>query len=449
MKILLRPFSGHGLFARAMRGSAITAGSYAFAQAMRLASNLILTRLLFPEAFGLMALVSVFMVGLTMFSDVGVGPAISQSIRGDDTDFLDTAWTIQVLRGLILWLATCALAWPAAQFYQAPDLLHLLPTVGLTLLISGFNPTRIDTANRHLLLGRVTLLDLISQIIGIIVMVGLAFAMRSVWALVLGAVVGAFAKLWLTHSYLPGPANRFRWEARAGHELIHFGKWIFLSTACGFLLSQGDKAILGAYLPLDQLGIYNIGYFLASFPILLGGAVIGRIMIPLYRDHAPALSAQNFTKLQRLRFGLSAGMLALLAVMAFLGIPVIGLLYDDRYIRAGAIVVAIACVQMPMVLGMTYDQSALAAGDSRNYFLLIAAKATVQTLAFLIGVQMAGLHGALLGQGLALAAVHPFIIWLAVKHKAWDAKHDAVFGVLTVALIAAAIWLNWDALALL
>ncbi|MGB8812227.1 MAG: oligosaccharide flippase family protein [Paracoccaceae bacterium] len=435
-----------GLFARALRGSAITAGSYAIAQGLRLASNLILTRLLFPEAFGLMALVSVFLVGLAMFSDVGIGPAISQNKRGDEAEFLNTAWTIQVVRGVLLWLATCAIAWPAARFYNAPDLITLLPVAGVTLLISGFNPTRIDTANRHLLLGRVTGLDLISQIIGIVSMVALALAMQSVWALVLGAVVGSAAKLVLMQLFLPGMHNRFQWEARAGAELIHFGKWIFLSTACGFLLSQGDKAILGAYLKLDQLGIYNIGYFLASFPVLLGGAVISRIMIPLYRDHPPAASAANFAKLRRLRFGLTGGMLALLAVMAFVGVPLVGLLYDARYAQAGGIVVAIACLQMPMVIGMTYDQSALAAGDSRNYFLVIAAKAAVQTVAFVAGAQLAGLPGALGAQGLALAAVHPLIIWLARRHRAWDGLHDAVFSAVALALIVLALWLNWPAL---
>ena len=430
------------LFARVMRGSVLTAGSYAIAQGLRLVSNLILTRLLFPEAFGLMALVSVFLVGLAMFSDVGIGPAISQSKRGDDVGFLNTAWSIQVLRGGALWLATCAFAWPAAQVYEAPELLALLPAAGLTLLISGFNPTRIDTANRHLLLGRLTGLDLAAQVIGIVAMVVLAEAMQSVWALVLGAIIGSVAKLLLTHFYLPGPRNSFRWEAAAAKDLIHFGKWIFLSTACGFLLSQGDKAILGAYLPLDQLGIYNIGYFLASFPVLLGGAVSSRIMIPLYRDHHPADSPVNFAKLRRLRVVLTGGMLGLLALMAFVGVPLVGVLYDARYAQAGAIVVAIACLQMPLVIGMTYDQSALAAGDSRSYFWIIAAKATVQTTGFLIGVHFAGLGGALLAQGLALAAVHPLIIWLARRHRAWDGWHDAGFALLALALMAAALWEN-------
>ena len=429
-----------GLFARAMRGSALTAGSYAITQVMRLGSNLILTRLLFPEAFGLMALVSVVLVGLAMFSDVGVGPAISQHRRGDERAFLDTAFTINVVRGGLLWVLTCALAYPMAVLYAAPDLIGLLPVAGVTLLISGFNPTRIDTANRHLMLGRVTLLDLIAQIIGIAAMVALAFALKSVWALVIGAIIGSAVKLMIISCLLPGPANSFRWDKDAGRDLIHFGKWIFLSTACGFLLSQGDKAIFGAYLSLQELGVYNIGYFLASFPVLLAGAVVGRIMIPLYRDHPPSASAANFTKMRRLRFGVTGGTLILLAVLALVGVALVGVMYDARYAGAGAIVVAIACVQMPGVIGMTYDQSALAAGDSRTYFGLMALKATVQTGAFLIGVAQGGLLGALLAQAIALVVLHPAIVLLARKHRAWDPMHDAVFFAAAAALAGFALW---------
>jgi len=438
----IQRLSGEGLFARALRGSMLTAGSYAVTQALRLGSNLILTRLLYPEAFGVMALVSVALVGLAMFSDMGVGPAISASPRGDERDFLDTAFTLNVARGAVLWAATCALAWPMARFYEAPDLMQLLPAAGLTLLISGFNPTRIDTANRHLLLGRLTLLDLIAQVIAIAAMVVLAFALRSVWALVIGAILGALAKLALTWRFLPGPANRFHWEPAAGRDLIRFGKWIFLSTACGFLLSQGDKAIFGAYLSLQELGIYNIGWFLASFPVLLAGAVTGRILIPLYRDHPPAASVQNAARMRRLRLLVTGGTLGLLGVLGLAGAPLVGLLYDARYGGAAAVVVVMACVQMPGVIGMTYDQSALAAGDSRNYFLVIALKAVLQTAAFLAGMHFGGLYGALAAQGAALCIMHLPIIWLARRHRAWDAVHDAGFFALAAVLAALVLWRN-------
>ncbi|MFZ1471109.1 MAG: oligosaccharide flippase family protein [Paracoccaceae bacterium] len=435
---------GMGLMGRALRGSALTAGSYVITQGLRLASNLALTRILFPEAFGLMALVSVVLVGLQMFSDTGVGPAISRSARGDEPAFLDTAWSINVIRGGMLFALTCALAWPLAALWQAPELRQLLPVAGVTLLIAGFNPSRIDTANRHLMLGRLTALDLAAQIIGIAAMVILALAMQSVWALVLGAIVGSCAKLVLTWGWLPGAANRFRWDGPAAHELVHFGKWIFLSTVCGFLLSQGDKAILGSYLPLPDLGIYNIGYFLASFPALLAGAVVSRVMIPLYRERA---KGRHDGRLERMRWGLTAGILLALGALALAGGPLVHMLYDDRYLAAGAIVTAVALVQMPAVIGMTYDQSALAAGDGRGYFALIAARAAVQTSAFLLGAHFAGLGGALLGQGVAAALVHPLIIRLARRHGVWDLRHDLAMAALVLLLVGLVAQMDGAALA--
>jgi O-antigen/teichoic acid export membrane protein len=431
-----------GLMGRALRGSALTAGSFVITQGLRLASNLILTRLLFPEAFGLMALVSVVLVGLQMFSDTGIGPAISRSPRGDDPAFLDTAWSLNVARGMLLWVLACALAWPLSQLWDAPDLTALLPVAALTLVISGFNPTRIDTANRHLVLGRLTALDLVAQIIGIVAMVALAFAMGSVWALVIGAILGSAAKLGLTWAGLPGHRNRLRWERTAGAELLGFGKWIFLSTLCGFLLAQGDKAVLGSVLSLEEMGFYNIGFFLASFPVLLAGAVVSRVMIPLYRDHPPASSPENAARMRRMRLGLSVSVLLLLAAMALGGQPLVRLLYDDRYLAAGAMVTLIALAQMPGVVGMTYDQSALAAGDGRGYFLLLAARAGVQTAALVIGAMQGGLAGALIGQGLAAVAVHPLIVRLARKHRAWDPLHDAIAGALMLGLAATVIALH-------
>jgi O-antigen/teichoic acid export membrane protein len=434
--------AGKSLFQRAMRGSAFTAGAYVLGQVMRLGSNLILTRLLAPEAFGVMALVSVVLVGMIMFSDVGVSASIAQNKRGDDPDFLNTAFTIHVFRGAMLWLVTCLMAWPLASFYHAPELIYLLPVAGISLFISGFNPTRIDTATRHLLLGKVTLLDLISQAIGILAMVVLSVIFKSVWGLVIGAIVGSVAKLALTWVYLPGEKNRFHWDKSAGVELIHFGKWIFMSTACGFALAQGDKAIFGHYLSLEQLGVYNIAYFLAAFPLLLARAVNSRIMIPLYRDHHPADSAANYAKMRKLRWVISGGTLFLLGFVAVIGVPLVGFMYDERYAAAGLILVAVAWVQMPEALGITYDQSALAAGDSRNYFWLQAFKALVQTVAFLIGVTMGGLPGALLSQLIALVVVHPAVILLAQKHRAWDWKNDVLMFAIAGVMIVLGLWVN-------
>ncbi len=437
---------GDGLGARALRSSMLTVLGYGGSQALRLASNLILTRLLFPEAFGVMSLVWVFLQGLSNFSDMGVGQSILQSKRGEDRDFLDTAWTVQVLRGLILWIATWVMAAPVADFYNAPELRELLPVVGLTLFLMGLLPTKRDLANRKLVLGRLTAIDLAAQALGLTVGVLVAWITGSVWALVANAVASNLIALILYMFLLPGATNRPRWEPRAAHELIHFGKWIFLSTAAGFLLSQGDKIVLGKYLSLGALGVYNIGYFLASFPLLLGAMVVRRIMIPVYRERPPAGNATNFAALHRMRMMLSAGLFAMLFGFVVLGVWLVLILYDPRYALAGGVVVLLALMQIPQLIVITYDTAALAAGDSRGFFVLAATRAGLMMAGLLIGASRMGLIGALLGQGAAMVLAYPVVVWLARRHGAWDARHDALFWVAGLGIAALALWLNQDAI---
>ncbi|MEP1330919.1 oligosaccharide flippase family protein [Pseudophaeobacter sp.] len=446
MKQLAARFLGHGLMARVLRSASWLMIGYGGSQALRLAANLVLARLLFPEAFGLMALVTVVTVGLSLFSDVGIGPSIAQNARGDDPDFLNTAWSIQVLRGFGLWVMTLVLAWPMAWFYGAPELLYYLPIAGIGLAIAGFNPTRIETAHRHLLVGRVTLLDLAAQSIGVGTMVLLAWISGSVIALVLGGVVQAAAKLALTYYGLPGMRNQFRWEATAAKELIRFGKWIFLSTAFWFLTSQGDRAILGKFVSLEVLGVYNIGFFLASFPMLLGHAVNQRLMIPVYRDKPVAADPQNRRRQRQLRTGLTAAILSLLLLMAWIGPWLVDLLYDDRYVQAGPMIVLISLTLVPAVITMTYDQAALAAGDSRGFFAFTACRALLQTGFFLLAVAWFGLPGGILAMGLSMLAAYPVLIWLARKHQAWDPLHDSVFAAIATALGGAALFWHRESL---
>lgn len=437
---------GGSLTARVMRSSLLTVGSFGFGQMVRLASNLILTRLLFPEAFGLMALVMVFLMGLGQFSDVGVTPAIMQSKRGDDRDFLNTAWTIQVIRGFGLWLVACALAFPMAWIYGQPILTQILPVSAMTLLITGFRPTRMTTANRHLMLGRVTLLDIGTQLAGVVVAILLAWWWGSVWALVVSGVIGALIEVMLNWRFLPGEPNRLRWETAAAKELISFGKWVFLATVCGFFFTQADKMLIGKFIALDHFGIYNIGFFWASFPLMLGNLITHKILIPIYRETPPTQSRANFLKLRKMRFAVSIMLIGFVGIFALLGDWLVQQLYDDRYAAAGAVAVTLACAQIPMLIVMTYDQAALAAGDSKRYFVLALVRAALMVGCILIGLYIDGLTGAVAGQAAAYLLAYPAVVWLARHMGAWDPLHDIVMALTGIALVGCALWLNWSSI---
>lgn len=430
--------------ARVLRGSAIVLFGYGASQVLRLASNLILTRLLYPEAFGLMALVAMVEMGLTLFTDMGIAPSIAQSKRGDDPKFLDTAYSLKVIRGFALWIIALILAYPASLFFDAPELALYLPISVFSMVITGFVTTRVQTAIRHLKFGAITMVELGAQAISLIFMVSMAWYTGSVLALVLGNVVSAVALLLLSKRFLDGHRNRLGWDPSAAHELIHFGKWIFISTLFSFFSSQGDKLVFGKFLTLHVLGIYNIGYYLGSFPLMLGSELVGRVMIPIYREVREKGTASSARRLRFMRYLMTGGLIALMGLLAAVGPILVDFLYDARYEHAGAMLVLISLAMMPAAIGVSYDRAALAAGDSRHFFIVSVARGTTGVLFLLIGVHFWGIVGAIAGIALSGMVVHPFLIWLSVKHKVWDGEHDAIFAVIAAALAVGAIWLHLE-----
>ena len=108
----------------------------------------------FPEAFGLMGMVNILLTGLALFSDLGVSPSIVRSPRGEDAEFHATAWTLGILRGVVLFTLCWVLAKPYALAFGEPDLARLLPWAGITALLNGFGSTKTFLADRRLMQGR-------------------------------------------------------------------------------------------------------------------------------------------------------------------------------------------------------------------------------------------------------------------------------------------------------
>ena len=167
-KVLLNNFKNDG----SLRSRASRAGSWSVfgdmvSQALRLGGNLILTRLLFPEAFGLMAIVQSVLVGVALVSDIGVESSIIRSEQGRRGTFLNTAWTMQIIKGVFIWLVICMLAPVAASFYQEPMLANIMPVVGFSSVINGLVSTKYHLALRELLLKRRVMIEVGSYLFGL------------------------------------------------------------------------------------------------------------------------------------------------------------------------------------------------------------------------------------------------------------------------------------------
>ena len=440
---------GQGLKARTARSSFWTFVEIVGQNGLKLASNLILTRLLFPEAFGIMAIVNVFITGLQMFSDAGLRTAITHNPRADEPDFLNTAWTLQVGRGFLLWLGTCALAVPVAALYGQPILALLLPAAGLSAIIRGFQPTKVFSANRHMMIGRVITLQLVAQAAGIVVVAIAAWYLRSVWALVLGGLAASVIRQLLLRYGLPGIRNGFHFDREVARELFHFGKYIFLGTAFGFVVNHADKAIIGGFVPLDVLGIFTIANLFAMLPFGVAQSLNARVAMPLFRMRPPSESAANQRNIFRMRRMLVGVSLAGNAAVGLLGVPLIDLLYDPRYVMAGPMIVLMSLVFVPRIVFVGAGSMLLVKGDSRRNMILTGTIAAAQTVLLLVGAWQFGVIGAILAPGLAILTTSPLRMKYARLYEAWDAPGEFAFLAAGLAIGAATCWLYADRIATL
>ena len=415
---------------RTMLGMLWTAAGMAGGHGLRLASSLILTRLLFPEVFGIMALLMVFVQALQMFSDIGIGPNIIQNERGDESRFLNTAWTVQIVRGGVIWVACALIAAPIAWLYEEPQLRLLLPILGFQALLSGFNSTAVFSANRHLQLGRLTVLDLSVQAFTFLATVLWALLHPEVSALVAGAIFGSAVRMALTHRLIPGYRNRLAWDGSATREIVRFGSWIFMSTALGFLGSQVDRLILPRLLSWEMLGIYTIALMLTNIPDGVATAISGRVIFPAVSQRSDLPRGELRALIARYRWRVLLVVGPGLALLTHVAEPLVYFLYDDRYHEAGWIFSILSLGLWFRILSATISPALLAIGQPR-YF---AFSAVTRLLLVSGGLPLAYASFGLMG-AVVVTTAGPLIEYLVMargldRHELATTRQDALATVL-------------------
>ncbi len=424
-------------------GSWVVIG-HLLSQLIRLGGNLLLTRLLAPEMFGVMAIVQVMLMGVQMMSDLGLGQSIIQSKKGGEVGFINTAWTLQVIRGWLLWLIICLLAallWGANasgyinsnQVYGHPLLPWLMVTVGISSVISGFNSTAIYQVNRNLMLGRLTVINLTAQIVALFFIVIIAWRYETIWALAIGSLVASFIDMLGSHKFLPGIKNKLHCDKAALSELFHFGKWIFLSSAIGFVANQGDRLILGGLLTAEMLGIYSIAFMLSNLPVTIVSQLSHKVLFPNFSRINREFPKQLKSSLTRSKLWLSIIVMPVTGVLMSCTQFIVDFMYDERYIAAGWMMsllllrVAAGCMLIPNALVL------MAKGLPQYSTISAALKAIFLFIALPLVFNQFGVEKMVMTIGLS-GLVNIPVMWFALKkHKLFSFKIE-IFSIMLLVI---------------
>ena len=122
------------------KGLGWTVAGYGIIQLIRFSTSVILTRILAPELFGIMLIVNSLRTGIDLFLDMGIGQNIIQNKFADRPGiFYNTAWSMQIIRGIFIWVVCLFVSGPLARLYNAPELASILPVAGIYFLLTGFS----------------------------------------------------------------------------------------------------------------------------------------------------------------------------------------------------------------------------------------------------------------------------------------------------------------------
>jgi O-antigen/teichoic acid export membrane protein len=387
-----------------------TTAAFAIVQPLRLLNNVVLARLLAPQLLGLMLIVNTIRTGIAILSDIGINQNIVSHPKGDTTDFVDTAWTLQVIRGLGLSIICFLSADLAARFFETPQLRLILPIAAMFFIFGGFDSTARSLLQKRMAIKRMSFFEVVDAIQSLIVHITLALITPTIWALILASMIGAGWSLVASFLMVPGIRHRFVINRYCALEMLHFGKWIFVSSLIWFVAVNFDRIFLAKTIPLALLGVFGIARTLSDTVtqlVLRGGSLLLFPMVASMQAGAWEVR-QRLRRGRRLVLALAAIGLALFVATSDL---IIGILYDARYREAG-ILLPILLVGVWFAILSTINESILL-GLRKPAPAAIGnlAKLTVYAIGVPVAFQIYGIEGAVAFFSIGEAARYS-ILWL-------------------------------------
>jgi O-antigen/teichoic acid export membrane protein len=413
---------------RALKAGSWTLAGYGVQLCFKLFSNLVLTRLLFPEAFGAVAVAAALISGLVLISDFGVRVVIVQSPRGDEVAFLRSAWMFQLWRGVLLWMILVGLC----ALIGTPAVRNLLPTasvfayhsfplmtacLGFTLVLDGAQSTCIPLNARRLNYRPIVIVDLAARMLSIPVMIIWAWIAPSVWALVGGTVVASLFQLVLSHAWVPGPLMGLNWEKDHLREIVRFGRWIAVSSFATFIYQQCDLILLGILMPGSVLGLYSIAKLLVGVGEGLLERLGSTLALPIFAEIIRKNPSNLLDRYYRFRLPMELMAALLGGGLLASGNFIVNFLYDPRYAQAGLMlqILAVGTVFYPLLL---IRDAFNATGDTHVFAFLSILRAVSLVVCLVIGFVAFGAPGAIGGVALHRIIPSVIIVFLA-RQRNW------------------------------
>lgn len=281
MKSISFPPPSDSLYSRTVNALLWQGGGQVAERLARLMASVVLTRLLFPEDFGLAGAVTAALAAIDSLMFIGSNQVIQQSDRGRRPEFLDTVFAVAVIRGLAIGLLLLALAPLIARYFASTQALPMFALLAIQPVLSGLANPRSQVLVKDLQFKAWSICQVASNGLGLLVMLLLAVWLRNAWALVLGQIL---TQLFVSvGSYLIAPYRpRWRFDSETWRELRAFGLRASGTPLILMLVAHAPVILLARIQGMAALGVFLLNQRLAVMPQSLFSKAISTVALPAY-----------------------------------------------------------------------------------------------------------------------------------------------------------------------
>jgi len=402
-----------------------TAFTFSLQALIRLVSSLVLTRVLLPEAYGIITiLVSILYVIANIF-DTNVALFIVRDKNAEKPRYLNTAWTMQlsrsVLSGAVLFVCAPLIA---TKIYDLPNLIVPLRVFSLMFLIGGFESMAFALAIRRKQARLQMYSELAASLLSTSFSIVYCYRYHTFWGMAFGMLINRLIMTVLSYQFYPELRPRLFFDLVAAREILVYSKFTIPSSFLTLGLNQFDKVVLLRLFDLRLLGIYGLASNIAGSIETLISKISQAVLYPRcahnFREHPDTATKRYYTENTRL----FAGILAMPAAVSGAAHLIITLLYDSRYSEAGSVLQALGIRAVLLSFASPAEDLLISAGQFHVILVGNVLRTAWIILGSLIGYYFLGFLGFV--YALSLSGLPPWLyyLWLQKSKGMLIAKYE-------------------------
>ena len=357
-------------------------------------SGIVLARLLMPEDYGCIGMLSIFMVIANNIVDGGFASALIQKKRPTQEDY-STIFFWNLGMSLFMYLLLFVSAPAIARFYKMPLLSSVLRAQGIVLIIHAFSLIQANQLRKQLRFKKLAIVHLVTSIISLTITIILAYKGYGVWALVsmniLTALIPALV-YWLTNKWYP----MLVFSKSSFKELFGFGVFMFLTHILNSVCNNVQGLLIGRLYTPATMGYYSKAKSTEELASSSISNVMGQVTYPLYAEYQndkPML----INVIRRITCSIAYLTFPMMFLLILLAKPVFVLLYSDKWLFSVPYFQILCIAGIAICLQGVNYQAVAAVGKSKAMFSWTIVKRVIGLALVIGGLLLWEIKGLLIG----------------------------------------------------